>query len=142
MKKSVLIVIDCQKDFIDGSLGTPEAKAIIPTKNMFGFNFMTKVVNLFDNFMSTPNSNNPFGNMLPFLMMGDNKNFDPMMMMFMTGQNNFNVNDMFSNPMMMYFMMKDNKNTDLLPMFMMMNMNPAQHKPQEPCRCHGDHSNN
>ena len=30
MKKSVLIVIDCQKDFIDGSLGTPEAKAIIP----------------------------------------------------------------------------------------------------------------
>ena len=30
MKKSVLIVVDCQKDFIDGSLGTPEAKAIIP----------------------------------------------------------------------------------------------------------------
>lgn len=30
MKKSVLIVIDCQKDFIDGPLGTPEAKAIIP----------------------------------------------------------------------------------------------------------------
>ena len=103
-----------------------EAKAIIPTKNMFGFNFMTKVVNLFDNFMSTPNSNNPFGNMLPFLMMGDNKNFDPMMMMFMMGQNGFNSNDMFSNPMMMYMLMKDNKNFD--PMMLMFMMN--QKKPE------------
>ena len=25
-----LIVIDMQKDFIDGALGTPEAKAIVP----------------------------------------------------------------------------------------------------------------
>lgn len=103
-----------------------EAKAIIPTKNMFGFNFMTKVVNLFDNFMSTPNSNNPFGNMLPFLMMGDNKNFDPMMLMFMMGQNGFNGNDMFSNPMMMYMLMKDNKNFD--PMMLMFMMN--QQKPK------------
>lgn len=103
-----------------------EAKAIIPTKNMFGFNFMTKVVNLFDNFMSTPNSNNPFGNMLPFLMMGDNKNFDPMMLMFMMGQNGFNINDMFSNPMMMYMLMKDNKNFD--PMMLMFMMN--QQKPK------------
>ena len=103
-----------------------EAKAIIPTKNMFGFNFMTKVVNLFDNFMSTPNSNNPFGNMLPFLMMGDNKNFDPMMFMFMMGQNGFNSNDMFSNPMMMYMLMKDNKNFD--PMMLMFMMN--QKKPE------------
>ena len=103
-----------------------EAKAIIPTKNMFGFNFMTKVVNLFDNFMSTPNSNNPFGNMLPLLMMGDNKNFDPMMFMFMMGQNGFNGNDMFSNPMMMYMLMKDNKNFD--PMMLMFMMN--QQKPK------------
>ena len=26
----VLVVVDCQKDFIDGSLGTPEAQAMIP----------------------------------------------------------------------------------------------------------------
>ena len=106
-----------------------EAKAIIPTKNMFGFNFMTKVVNLFDNFMSTPNSNNPFGNMLPFLMMGDNKNFDPMMFLFMTGQNGFNGNDMFSNPMMMYMLMKDNKNFD--PMMLMFMMNQQKPKTYE-----------
>jgi hypothetical protein len=103
-----------------------EAKAIIPTKNMFGFNFMTKVVNLFDSFMSTPNSNNPFGNMLPLLMMGDNKNFDPMMFMFMMGQNGFNSNDMFSNPMMMYMLMKDNKNFDPMMLIFMMN----QKKPE------------
>ena len=106
-----------------------EAKAIIPTKNMFGFNFMTKVVNMFDNFMSTPNSNNPFGNMLPFLMMGDNKNFDPMMFMFMMGQNGFNSNDMFSNPMMMYMLMKDNKNFD--PMMLMFMMNQQKPKTYE-----------
>ena len=26
----VLIVVDMQKDFVDGSLGTPEAQAIVP----------------------------------------------------------------------------------------------------------------
>nr|DAE28619.1 MAG TPA: Isochorismatase family [virus sp. ctmTa7] len=30
MKKRILCVIDVQNDFIDGSLGTPEAQAIIP----------------------------------------------------------------------------------------------------------------
>lgn len=30
MKKRILCVIDAQNDFIDGSLGTPEAQAIIP----------------------------------------------------------------------------------------------------------------
>lgn len=28
--KKVLVVIDCQNDFIDGALGTPEAQAIVP----------------------------------------------------------------------------------------------------------------
>lgn len=30
MEKKLLIVVDCQNDFIDGSLGTNEAKAILP----------------------------------------------------------------------------------------------------------------
>ena len=30
MKKRLLIVVDMQNDFIDGSLGTPEARAIVP----------------------------------------------------------------------------------------------------------------
>lgn len=30
MEKKLLIVVDCQNDFIDGSLGTSEARAILP----------------------------------------------------------------------------------------------------------------
>lgn len=30
MKKNILIVVDMQNDFIDGALGTPEAKKIVP----------------------------------------------------------------------------------------------------------------
>ncbi len=30
MMKQVLIVVDMQKDFVDGALGTPEAQAIVP----------------------------------------------------------------------------------------------------------------
>lgn len=30
MMKKVLVVVDVQKDFVDGSLGTPEAQAIVP----------------------------------------------------------------------------------------------------------------
>ena len=31
MAKKVLVVVDMQNDFITGSLGTPEAQAIVPT---------------------------------------------------------------------------------------------------------------
>ena len=104
-----------------------ETKNIIPTRNMFGFNFMTKVVSLFGAFTDAPTADQPFGNMLPFLMMGENKDIDPMMMFFMMGQNGTNV---MSNPMMMYFMMKDNKDFD--PMMLMFMMNQAQ---PHTCNC-------
>ena len=98
-----------------------ETKNIIPTRNMFGFNFMTKVVSLFGAFTDAPTADQPFGNMLPFLMMGDNKDIDPMMMFFMMGQGGANA---MANPMMMYFMMKDNKDIDPMMLFMMMNNQP------------------
>ena len=28
--KKIIVIVDCQKDFIDGALGTPEAQAMIP----------------------------------------------------------------------------------------------------------------
>jgi hypothetical protein len=104
-----------------------ETKNIIPTRNMFGFNFMTKVVSLFGAFTDAPTADQPFGNMLPFLMMGENKDIDPMMMFFMMGQGGTNV---MANPMMMYFMMKDNKDFD--PMMLMFMMNQAQ---PHTCNC-------
>jgi hypothetical protein len=98
---------------------------------MFGFNFMTKVVSLFGAFTDAPTADQPFGNMLPFLMMGENKDIDPMMMFFMMNQGGTNV---MANPMMMYFMMKDNKDFD--PMMLMFMMNQPQ-----PHACHcGKHA--
>lgn len=99
-----------------------EEKCVIPTTNMFGFNFVTKIVSMFNALGKAPTADAPFGNMLPFLMMGDSgEDFDPMLM-FMMMQGN-GGSDMFSNPMMMYFMMKNDDHKDMLPLMIMMNMN-------------------
>ena len=95
-------------------------KTIYPVKSPFGFNFVTKVVSLFDSVNGTASADAPFGNMLPFMMMG-NKDMDPMMLMMMMGQGG-NTN-LMSNPMMMYFLMKDGKGSDMLPFVMMGMMN-------------------
>ncbi len=93
-----------------------EMKAVIPTTNMFGFNFITKIVSFFNTVGdNAPTPDAPFGNMLPFMLMNEGETIDPMMMMLMMG----GKMDM-SNPMMMYFMLKDNKNSDLLPLMFMM----------------------
>jgi hypothetical protein len=94
-----------------------EQKHVIPTVNMFGFNFVTKIVSLFNTVGdNAPTPDAPFGNMLPFMLMNEGTDkIDPMMMMFMMG----GKMDM-SNPMMMYFMLKDNKDTDMLPLLFMM----------------------
>lgn len=111
-----------------------EKKNIIPTKNMFGFNFITKVVSLFDmGDMGTPTADKPFGNMLPLLMMGDGKDIDPMMLLMMSG-NGMAGFDM-SNPLMMYMLMKDgDKGNDMLPLLLMMGQNKPAHK----CNCGKD----
>lgn len=106
-------------DVVDVYAG--ESKTVIPTKNMFGFDVMTKVVSLFDATAMAPTADQPFGNMLPFLMMGDGK-IDPMAMMLMMNQNGGSANP-FGNPMMMYFMMKDNKDIDPMMFMLMMNQN-------------------
>lgn len=110
-----------------------ESKTIIPARNMFGFNFMTKVVNLFGNIMGTPSADQPFGNMLPFLMLGngDNSNSNDAMLMLMLAQNqNLTGDNLFGNPMMMYFLMKDNKSFDPM-MLLLMNQMPAAQAPTE-----------
>ena len=45
--KKILVVIDMQKDFVDGALGTPEAVAIVPDvvkeiKKKYGKVFVTR----------------------------------------------------------------------------------------------------
>lgn len=103
-----------------------EKKEILPTTNMFGFNFVTKIVSLFNAFQSSPTPDQPFGNMLPFLMLNgeDGKAMDSdTMLMFMMMQNQSGSANVFANPMMLYFLMKDKGGNDILPLMLMMNQN-------------------
>ena len=103
-----------------------EKKEILPTTNMFGFNFVTKIVSLFNAFQSSPTPDQPFGNMLPFLMLNgeDGKTMDSdTMLMFMMMQNQNGSANIFANPMMLYFLMKDKGGNDILPLMLMMNQN-------------------
>ena len=101
-----------------------EKKEILPTTNMFGFNFVTKIVSMFNAFQSSPTPDQPFGNMLPFLMLNgeDGKTMDSdTMLMFMMMQNQNGSTNVFANPMMLYFLMKDKGGNDILPLMLMMN---------------------
>lgn len=97
-----------------------EEITIIPVKNMFGFNFVTKVVNVFGDMFKTsdvkPSEDNPFGNIMPFIMMssmsedksfdgnGDNSMMKMMMLSQMMGGQGM---DFSKNPMMMYMFMQN-----------------------------------
>ena len=110
-----MIVIDAEdkNNIIAVDPVAGEKKIILPTKSPFGFEFVTRVVSMFDMCGAKPEANaeNPFGNILPFLFMDGNKDIDPMMLMCMSG----GKMDM-SNPMMMYFLFKDGNKSDMLPL--------------------------
>jgi hypothetical protein len=95
-----------------------EEKVILLTKNMFGFDFATKVVNLFGDISSGVSADAPFGNMLPMLMLADGDKADDMLpLMLAMGGGKMDM----SNPMMLYFLTKDNKSDNLLPLMLMAN---------------------
>lgn len=98
-----------------------EVRTILATKNVFNFNFVTKIVNLMDNFnlASSANAENPFGNILPLMMLSDSKNMKDMLPLLLLS--NGGSVDFTSNPMMLYFLMKDEKSNDMLPFLLMSN---------------------
>lgn len=121
-----------------------EEKTILPTVNMFNFNYMTKVVSLF-NFTgnNTPTAENPFGNIIPFMLM-DNENMDMKDFFTMLAiVNGGNINTMFQNPMMMYMMF--NSTTEMKEMlpFMMVsgafNQTPVNNNHN--CNCNNNGQN-
>lgn len=81
---------------------------IIPVKNVFGFNYVTKIFNMFEGM--APNGDNPFGDMskmLPMMMfMGEKGNNDMFSMFAMMSMYGGDCKDMMSNPLMMYALMK------------------------------------
>ena len=99
-----------------------ESKEILFTKSPFGFTFIVKLVSLLDMSGIDANPDNPFGNLLPLAMMGDEDcDAATMMAMMMMMNNSEDCNFDMSNPMMMYALMSgDNKDT-LLPMVLMAN---------------------
>ena len=108
---------------------TKEIVVVIPETSIFGFSFYTKIMNPFEGLGKEANADNPFGNILPFLMMqndgGDSMN--PMMMAMMFGGGKIDM----SNPMMMYMMMSQNKEIDPMMMMLMMGNNPFAPKQEK-----------
>lgn len=92
-----------------------EEKTIVLAQSPFGFNFATKVVSLIN--FGGADSSNPFGNILPFMLMSNNKSMDSVLpFILMSGQGNIQ-----NNPMLMYALMSKNSNIkDILP-FLLMN---------------------
>lgn len=114
-------------DLIAVDIRAGEKKTIMPMRNMFHFDFVTKIVSLFDmNGVTQPSSDMPFGNMLPLMMMSDdNKDMDMkdilMMSMLANGGNMSNMN-----PMLLYFLASDETDgtsmkDKLLPMMLLSN---------------------
>lgn len=108
---------------------------ILPTRNMFGFDFYTKLIVPFDMgaTFGGASASNPFG-MLPMLMMMSDKNKsssndNSMLMAMMMMQNG--AMDFTSNPMMLYALMGDkgSDNSMLMAMLMsqMMQGTPTKH---------------
>lgn len=100
-----------------------EVTTIIPETNIFNFNYTSKVINPFENMAATASPNNPFGNLLPLMMIGDGitkDNDGNMMKFFMISQMMGGKMDFTSNPMMLYFLMNDNGDNDFFPIMMLM----------------------
>ncbi len=97
-----------------------EKKTIMPSKNMFGFNFATKVVSLFDNLMGqAPTSENPFGNMWMLMLMDGKSDLkDIMISMMLINQASGSTNTF--NPMML-MLMNDSDMKDMAIPLMLMN---------------------
>ena len=80
-----------------------EYKKILPTKSMFGFDFITKLVSLVDIGGVEASENNPFGNLLPLLLLGgegENDNL-PLVLMMMNGIGGMNTQSEISPWLMM-----------------------------------------
>lgn len=94
---------------------------ILPVKNVFGFEFYTKLFCFADNLISgCANAENPFGNLLPLMLMSkDNSKDNLLPLMLMSG--GFNGGNAQMNPLMMYALMGNKGNDNTLLMLMMMN---------------------
>ena len=115
---------------------------ILPTRNMFGFDFYTKLIVPFDMgaTFGGASASNPFG-MLPMLMMMSDKNKsgsgDNSMLMAMMMMQNGGM-DFASNPMMMYALIGDKGSDNSMLMAMLMSQMMQGAPTKHTCNC--DHN--
>ena len=108
-----------------------EKKEILPTKSMFGFDFVTKIVSLIDFSSMNASADQPFGNMLPLMLLSDNKSsmkdILPMMMLMNGGNASFGSFDM-SNPLILMALMGNggSEGNDFFPMLIVMQLMNGQ----------------
>lgn len=99
----------------DGSISAiapikAEEICIIPTKNLFGFNYYSKVMNFFDGILK-PTDENPFGNpMMLMMLFGDKMDFNgdmkSMLPLLLLNNQNGDMKDLMSNPLFFLAMTK------------------------------------
>lgn len=104
-----------------------EKKEILPTKSMFGFNFVTKIVTLIDFSGLSASEDQPFGNLLPLMLLGDRKGGSGMKDMFplmlLMGGNGSALGGLdMSNPLMLMALMGGSEGNDFFPIMMAMNL--------------------
>lgn len=100
-------------------INVKEVINIIPTKNVFGFDFYSKLVPLFGDFGFDVNEKNVFGN-LPMLMALSEDKIEDMLPFFFMGNGGA---DLMKNPAMLYFLMsKNSKGMDALAPLMFASM--------------------
>lgn len=114
--------VDCiveEENFISvEKINEQEVVQILPTKNMFGFDYYTKLICPIESFEGAEGfgatTDNPFG-MLPFIMaMKDGKKDNLLPLMMMSGKMDM------SNPMMLMMLSGDNSNLGLMMAMMAM----------------------
>ena len=112
---------------------------ILPTRNMFGFDFYTKLIVPFDMgaTFGGASASNPFG-MLPMLMMMSDKNksnsSDNSLLMAMMMMQNGTM-DFTSNPMMLYALMGDKGSDNSMLMAMLMSQMMQGAPTKHTCNC-------
>lgn len=106
-----------------------EEKTILLTKNMFGFDFVVKVIS-FINF-SGASAENPFGNMWPLFMLSDHNTElglnganemdakSMLMLMAVMGQMSGSPANLFQNPMFLFAFLNDGDSSNSMKDFMM-----------------------
>lgn len=128
-----IIDLDDSNRLIVEKIFSHEVVTVLPTKNIFGYEFYTKLMPLFGN-MFTVSKEQPFGNMLPLMLMDQKADGKSMLMMMMAMQGNMDM----SNPFMMMALMdeKSDKSNIFETMMLMQMMQPKPHKCEGKCKCH------